>query len=270
MTSLVERLRRIGAHPWLEPAVALVLRGLTVRQALRFVLREALRRPGRRAYRLRRNGLTVLIRHRTPDVVTLGEVFHRPDYAFPPEVDALLGPRGRELAVVDLGANIGLFGLWVLGERPAARILAFEPDPANAAVLRAVVDRNGFTGRWEVEEAAAGASDGVVPFEPGLFSLSRVAEGGAGRVPMVDVLPRLPGTDLVKMDIEGGEWAILSDPRFPSAAPSAMVLEYHPHLAPPGEAPRTAIERRLRDCGYRLHEIVHRPDGHGMLWACRT
>jgi FkbM family methyltransferase len=268
--TVVDRLRRIGAHPLLEPAVALVLRGLTVRESARFVAREALGRRGTRAYRLRSSGLTVVIRHQTPDVVTLGEVFHRPDYAFPPAVDAMLGPRDRELRVLDLGANIGLFGLWIQAQRPSSRVIAFEPDPANAAMLRSVVARNRLGARWEVLEAAAGAADGSVPFEIGRFALSRVASAGDARVPMIDVLPRLTGTDLLKLDIEGGEWAIVGDPRFPSAAPPALVMEYHPHLAPPGNEPRAAIERRLHGCGYVVREILHHADGHGMLWAWRT
>jgi FkbM family methyltransferase len=270
LTTLVDQLRRIGALPLLEPAVALVLRGLTVRQTMRFVAREALHRSGAKEYRLRRNGLTVLIRHGTPDVVTLGEVFHRPDYAFPPEVDALLGPPDRSLHVLDLGANIGLFGLWILGERPASTVVAFEPDPANAAVLQEVVERNELRERWEVIAAAAGASDGDVPFEAGRFALSRIGGGGPERVRVVDVLPRLAGSDLLKMDIEGGEWAIVGDPRFPSMSPPVLVLEYHPHLAPRGEVPRVAIERRLSECGYALREIIDRADGHGMLWAWRS
>jgi FkbM family methyltransferase len=268
--TVVDGLRRIGALPFLEPAVALVLRGLTVRESLRFVWREALRRPGTMAYSLRSSGMTVMIRHRTPDVVTLGEVFHRPDYAFPPEVDALLGPRNRELRVLDLGANIGLFGLWVQGERPYAKVTAFEPDAANAAMVRSVVARNQLAGRWEVLEAAAGSEDGSVPFETGRFALSRVASTGDTRVRMIDVLPRLAATDLLKLDIEGGEWAIVGDPRFASVATPALVIEYHPHLAPPGLEPRAAMESRLHGCGYVVREILHHADGHGMLWAWRT
>jgi FkbM family methyltransferase len=262
------RLRRVGAHPALEPATALALRAGTVRGSAGFVARELLRGRGTRAYELRRNGLTAVIRHGTPDVVTLGEVFHRPDYAFPPPVARVLAGRPAP-RVLDLGANIGLFGLFVLGELPAATVEAFEPDPANAAVLRAAIAANGLADRWTAVEAAAGAEDGEVAFDAGHHALSRIDGTGATRVALIDVLPRVARADLVKLDIEGGEWAILGDPRFEAAPPPTVVLEYHPHLAPAGRPPRVAVEERLRACGYELGDIFHRTDGHGMLWGWR-
>jgi FkbM family methyltransferase len=267
---VVARLRGAGAHPLLVPATALALRSSTVHGSARFVLRELLRRRSTGEYRLRRNGLTTLIRHVTPDVVTLGEVFHRPDYELPDEVKRMLGCPRRSLRVLDLGANIGLFSLFVLGERPEARIEAFEADPDNAAVLRRVIELNGLSDRWQAIEAAAGAENGEVRFETGRYALSRIGTDAGALVPMVDVLPRVAAADLVKLDIEGGEWAILGDPRFKSSPPPAVVLEYHPHLAPPGRSPRDAVESRLRDCGYALQAIFHHPDGHGMLWGWRS
>lgn len=266
----VDRLRRIGAQAWLEPATALVLRASTVRGSAGFVAREVLRRRQARAYELRRNGFTAVIRHATPDVVTLGEVFHRPDYAIPAQVARLLGPVERPLRVLDLGANIGLFGLFVLGERPQATVHAFEPDAANAAVLRWTIELNRLSGRWLAVEAAAGAYAGEVAFDGGRYALSRIGGKGDTRVEMVDVLPAVAEADLLKMDIEGGEWAIVGDPRFQAAPPRSVVLEYHPHMAPEGTSPRVAMESRLRECGYELQPIFHRADGHGMLWGWRS
>jgi len=61
-----------------------------------------------------------------------------------------------------------------------------------------------------------------VRFVAGLEALSHVVNGGAGEpareitVPMRDVLPEICSADLVKLDIEGGEWDILLDPRLSS------------------------------------------------------
>ena len=68
------------------------------------------------------------MRHGTLDVVTLDEVFLARDYEVPPEVSERLGDAP---SVLDLGANAGYFGLFVLGLRPGARITAVEPDPDN-------------------------------------------------------------------------------------------------------------------------------------------
>ena len=218
---------------------------------------------------MRDNGLYVPIRHGTPDTVTLGEVFHERYYLPVREVEHALA---RVARIVDLGANIGLFGVFAATCWPEAEILAFEPDPANAAVHERTIAINALEQRWKLIRAAAGARDGRAAFVAGGVALSHLADAGgeepAIEVSVQDVLPRLAHTDLLKMDIEGGEWAILGDPRFRAAPPRALVLEYHPHLCPEPD-PRVAAESALEAAGLCVHPLWHRDDGHGMLWAWR-
>ena len=235
-----------------------------------FLAREGLRREGIFVYRLRLNGLRVAIRHRTGDVVTLGEVFHEHDYRPPPEMEHVLSSVER---IVDLGANVGLFGAFAIARWPHAEIVAFEPDPANAAVHERTIAANRMQDRWRLVRAAAAAHDGTAAFVFGQVALSHLAEGDAeGQtidVPVHDVMAELSRADLLKMDIEGGEWAILGDPRFCEAPPRALVLEYHPWLCPGPDA-RAAAESALRAAGLSMQSIWHRDDGHGMLWAWRS
>jgi FkbM family methyltransferase len=268
---VIDRLRRVGTHPRLEPKVALVLRALTVRSTGRFIVRELTGRRAAARYRLRGSGLQVVIRHGTGDVVTLGEVFHRPDYEPPPEIARRLAALGPALSVLDLGANIGLFGLFVLSRWPQATLTGYEPDPTNAAVLRRTVAVNGLQDRWTVVEAAAAADDGELPFVTGEAALSHAAQDGEANatVRAEDVLPRLARADWLKLDIEGGEWAILGDPRFPEVAPPVVVLEFHPHLAPGPDA-RAAVLERLEGAGYTVAAVSDGPAGHGMAWAWRA
>jgi len=166
-------LRRLAGHPRALPVTALLLRGRTVRPMSAFVAREALRRGGCFVYALRENGLQVAIRHGTGDVVTLGEVFHERDYAPPPEVEHELGGISR---ILDLGANIGLFGAFAASRWPQAEIVAFEPDPANAAVHARTIAANGLQSRWRLSSAAAGAGSGRARFLAGGIALSRFSE----------------------------------------------------------------------------------------------
>ena len=259
-------LQRIGALPRVEPAAALALRARCVRESGRFAARELLRSRTLGEYHARSSGLPLLIRHRSADVVTLGEVFHRPDYEPPPHVAACLDGLGPALRILDLGANVGLFGVFAAGRWPQASVTAVEPDPANLAVLRRCSERSGRGEAWRLVEGAAAAHDGSVAFEAGGESLSRIAPGAGASVRAIDVLPWLDGIDLLKMDIEGGEWAILDDPRFQAAAPAVTVLEYHPHLCPHLD-PRAAVEAVFARAGRRIDTIFARADGHGMLWA---
>jgi FkbM family methyltransferase len=250
--------------PAVERIVATVLRAATVRESGRFVTRELGGRRGTYRYRLRGSGLSAVIRHGTPDVATLDEIFYQRQYELP----AALAERFPQAPrVVDLGANIGLFGLFVAGDRPGAAVVAVEADPENARILRRARDLNGFT--WEVVEAVAATDDGVLPFATGRYSLSRVEEGpGVPQLASVDVFAFLAGADLAKIDIEGSEWGLLGSERFAFHGPDALVLEFHPHLAP-GEDPEREALRLLRAAGYETGDVRATAAGHGVVWAWR-
>jgi hypothetical protein len=114
-----------------------------------------------------------------------------------------------------------------------------------------------------------------VPFIAGQFSLSHIAASASDEaadaegVDAIDVFRAYGGTDFVKIDIEGGEWALLHDPRLRNLAAVALVLEYHPHLAP-AEDTAAAAASVLAAAGFESERIFHRRDGVGMLWAWRT
>ena len=179
--------------------------------------------------------------------------------------------------MLDLGANIGLFGALASSLWPRAQITAFEPDPANAAVHERAIAANGLGERWQLVRAAAGASAGQVRFTAGLDASSHLADlpgdaaGADGTITVErrDVLGLVAAADLVKLDIEGGEWAILVDPRFALGPPRAIVLEYHA-AGCPSQDPRAAAFGALEAAGMRTAEIWHDEPGRvGMLWGWR-
>lgn len=268
-TRIVGALRWVGGRKLVLPLTAMLLRARTVRPAVAFALRYSLRSSATVVYSLRANGLRVALRHGTGDVVTLGEVFHEHDYEPHGEVaDSLTGVQ----RIVDLGANIGLFGAFAAARWPGARIVAYEPDPANADVHARTISLNDLQGRWKLVRAAAGVEDGSARFVAGDIALSRLAgdeEQHTIEVDVRDVLSELEGADLVKMDIEGGEWAILRDPRFIRSPPRALVFEYHPRFCGQDD-PRAAAESAVAAAGLSVESIWHRADGHGMLWAWKS
>lgn len=229
------------------------------------------RRPVSR-YRLRESGQLVYVRHGTTDLAVLEEVFRKRLYELPPPVAEVLDAAEPPLYAVDLGGNIGLFGLWLLGRYPSARIIAFEPDPANLGVLDRCIEANEAASRWRVVPACASNEDGVLRFREGDGACSQIAGDheaeGATEVEAVDVFPYLQGADFLKMDMEGGEWAILEDARFRAGRARVVALEYHPHLCPT-EDPRGAAERRLAEAGYAFEHVFEKDDGVGMHWAWR-
>ncbi len=267
--NVLNALRRLGARPRLLPLLAIWLGAPTVRPSLSFALRELLRREGLRFYRLRASGRRVAIRHGSGDIVILGEVFNRRYYEPVGEARRVLMNASN---ILDLGGNIGLFGLFAADRWPEARIVAFEPDPDNASVHELTIGANNLGSRWQLVKAAAAARDGHVAFAAGHAAVSHMADEASGEgtieVQALDVLPRIAEADLLKMDIEGGEWAILGDPRFRMAPPRAVVLEYHARMCP-GPSPRREAEQALSAAGLQVQSTSDRGDGQGVLWAWR-
>ena len=116
------------------PAVGRVLATVTaarqVRESVRFAARELGRSRATRRYTLRGSDVAINIRHNSPDVAVLIEIFADGFYEPPAPVAQLLAkPAPRAL---DLGANIGLFGAFLTARLPSARIVGFEPDRATA------------------------------------------------------------------------------------------------------------------------------------------
>jgi FkbM family methyltransferase len=260
--------RLLAASP-VQHLAAAVAMGRRVRETAAFVANELRGAPGVRSYTLREGGRTVLLRHGTIDIWTFTELFVLQLYRPPPPVAAILAGV-REPAVLDLGANIGLFGLDALQQYPGARITAYEPDAESAVMHRRLVERNGLADSWRLVEACAGPKDGSVTFLPGQETESRIVDEptpGTVTLPMHDVLPAFAKADLVKLDIEGGEWPLLADER--SGAAPVVVLEYHPPGCPEPDTHATA-RRLLERHGYQVLQLFQHPGGVGMVWAFRA
>jgi FkbM family methyltransferase len=247
--------------------VSFALRAPLVEPSWRFALNEL--RPGDslRRYRPRGSDVTIALRHHSPDVMVLDEMLAQEEYAFPPAIaEALRGidaPR-----VVDLGANIGLFGAVVLKQFPRASVVGVEVDPANAAVHDAAIASNPGAD-WKLIRGAAATSPGRARFVLGTYATSRAArpQDQATEVEAIDVLPLLGSADLVKIDIEGGEWAILDDPRFRALQARVVVVEYHRHLCPESDQ-REAAVRRLEAAGYETEAGRFKAAyGAGLVWG---
>ncbi len=242
-----------------------------VAERARFALRVATRSRSIGRYHLAGADVVIHLRHGSVDVITLEEIFLRGHYEPPTEAASTLRQADRPLRVVDLGANIGLFGALIRRTHPSAQMVAFEPDPTNAALLRRSIEANGGQERWQLIEACAAAEDGMVPFVAHEDTSSRVvADAGAETmVQAVDVFPFLEDVDLLKIDIEGAEWPLLTDPRFQVDVARVVALEYHPFGCPSPDAGAFA-RTLLEDRGFETAaSSFHLPPGYGMLWAWR-
>lgn len=269
--------RAVARSQAMQHLVRTVRGARAVHETARFAARQ-FGRPRVAAYRLRESGLVVFLRHRTRDIDILHEIFGgtpgRQGYEVPARAAAVLD-RARPPRVIDVGANVGLFGAYVLSRWPDARILAFEPDPANAALLRRTIEANGLGDRWLVEEAAVSTRDGSASFAAGLFADSHIADGEVGHptvtVPTRDIFGEDHAVELLKMDIEGGEWPILLDNRLATLGARVVVMEWHRRGSADAD-PQGAATERLRAAGYRVADrrpSAREEEDQGVLWAIR-
>ena len=228
----------------------------------RFLTFELLRRRGVRRYRLRGAGLSTAVRHPLNDMWIVDEIFVQRVYEPPPEVLAVLPAAPR---VVDLGGHAGNFALFALSRWPGSTVTSFEPNPENAALLDASRSANGVVDRWRLERAAAGVSAGQMRVSGESF-LSRVGGDDGVEVEVRDVLPLLDTADLAKIDIEGGEWPLLEDPRLATAGVRALVLELH-ELAPGDKTYRDRAKHLLREAGFTTGPLFDERPDTACIWA---
>lgn len=153
------------------------------------------------------------------------DLFVRDHQQFTAQTDA---PR-----ILDCGANIGLATLAFKRHYPRARITAFEADPAIAAVLGRNLTRNGagdvervvaavWTVNGEVEFSAEGSDSGAIGEVSSLPSPRIVVPA----VRLRDWLVKAP-VDLLKIDIEGAELAVLEDCADALGQVRALHVEVH-------------------------------------------
>jgi FkbM family methyltransferase len=263
-----------------------------VRERGRFVARELMGRPMTAVYQLRDSRWHAAIRHPLFDMWVLDEIFRNHAYALPANVATRLKELGGPPRVLDLGGHIGLFGLWFRQAFPDAQITSYEPDPDNANVLRQNVRINRLDASWTVVEAAASTEEGSATFmSDGPLSqfagtpdalrdehavLEQIFPFLRGRrlltprevtVRTLDFLPALADCDFLKLDIQGAEWPLLTDPRFEELSAVALVLELHPRVAPVDEplAWTTALLERM---GFAL-DVQPAHGAERVIWAVR-
>jgi len=122
-------------------------------------------------------------------------------------------PDNDQPRILDCGANIGFTVLNYKRQFPLANIIAFEPDPQIAPVLRRNLERN-CASDVEIVEAAAWVRDGQSQwFCEGIDGSHLVgAQSGNGAiVQTVDLARYLTDpVDLLKIDIEGAEYELIA------------------------------------------------------------
>lgn len=147
--------------------------------------------------------------------------------------------------IIDAGAHIGLATLYFKKLYPAAKIIAIEPHPTSFKLLQKNVSENRLSDVTLLNAALVGhkSSDQTQTFfadtEFSWFSTASIHEGAWNKaqhtapltVPtlsLTEVLKEVGGSvDLLKLDIEGAEQAVLGEARNNLANIAHIICEYH-------------------------------------------
>jgi FkbM family methyltransferase len=186
-------------------------------------------------------------------------------------VDGALDYRADSAAprILDCGGNLGLASLFFKRRFPAARITAYEADPALFRMLRANLDANG-AADVEAVHAALWTANGRVTFhaegsDSGMIgSLPGAVAGTAVEVPSLRLRDLIEGDangriDLLKLDIEGAEDTVLADCEPVLHRIGAIVMDLHEFDPADRQAPRVLDLLTRSGFTYAVDEFVPQP-----------
>jgi FkbM family methyltransferase len=180
-------------------------------------------------------------------------------YMYEPAMVKLLINLLRDgMTFCDVGANIGIFTL--LAARlvaPHGRVIAFEPEPKNAAILKKNIAINQYN-NIDVIEKAVSETPGTCEFHlsdfsgcHSLFPGNLKPQGQTLLVETVrlDSIPGMDRVDVMKIDVEGAELFVLRS--LGEIRPATIILEYNAERARAAGVWGRAFLDAIRKIGYK-------------------
>ena len=178
--------------------------------------------------------------------------------------------------IIDGGANIGLFSIWIARKHPQCRVLAFEPFAENFKLLQRNMASAGVSNVKAFQAALGGRAgkgeikrEGQRSLDHRLVSCSSDAGEDAINIhSFSDVLRMAGGSNiaLFKIDIEGSEYDLIdaADPKDLDRV-DRFAIEYHDNIRP-----GTLQFLKQRFSKMNLLEIQPASTGgYGMLYVTR-
>lgn len=174
---------------------------------------------------------------------------------------------------VDVGANIGEIAVPLAAERNVAQVIAFEPHPVCANVLRRNFALNGSINAEVREEVVADGRPQPYLVDPHTSELSGIRPGA--RVPLRptvrldDELRDLDGAFVLLVDVEGAELEVIKSGRdVIGRLQPLLIFEYHAETAK-----RFSLVDVIAVIGDEYELLRLRPDGRldahlSDMWNC--
>ncbi|MEH1849655.1 MAG: FkbM family methyltransferase [Nostoc sp.] len=200
----------------------------------------------------------------TTDIMTAYEIFVAEAYEKPLQV-----PNIYPKFIVDIGANVGHSLIYWANLYPESKLIAFEPHPDHLLMIYKNLHQNSLLNRVLVVGSAVSNRNAksfltdnenesavVDDYKPGTFSIK-----------VRDLFEEIGNetVDLLKIDIEGGEYPIFADQRFEKLDVRMIVMEWHNTDEVPNGLDWS--KQRLVSLGYQVTEGKLNYPTAGILWA---
>lgn len=163
--------------------------------------------------------------------------------------------------VYDIGANVGLYSIFSASVVEPKNIVAFEPHPKSAQLLRknSHLNEAGIT----IYDVALSDSEGHAILEPNPPTAHKLREDGPDGIKVTmrrgDKLIRennLPHPTVIKIDVEGAELSVLKGlgTVLSSEDCRCVYCEIHPHKSNTDQLKQT-ISQLLEEAGFKISTL---------------
>lgn len=169
---------------------------------------------------------------------------------------------GPQPLIYDCGANVGTSCVYFQQLYPKARVKAFEADPNIAHYLKQNLTSNGLQKVEVIAKAVWTDEAGIELSQEGADSGSVYGSGHKVRVPSVrlrDLLAREESVDMLKIDIEGAETAVLTDCGEVLSRVRHLFVEYHAYLGQTQNLDEMLAVLRSNGFRYFIRDAQDRP-----------
>lgn len=170
--------------------------------------------------------------------------------------------------IIDIGAGIGDYTLYAAVTQPDSQVFSFEPYPQSFDLMQENLRLNNVSNVRAFDRAIGAASGELVldltAGEPlqiqssGIQALKTEKSLSVGALSLADAFAmlKLESCDLLKLDCEGAEYAILFDaPQTTLEFVQHIVMEYHDNVV---QYTHRDMARFLHECGFMV-EIFPNP-----------
>jgi FkbM family methyltransferase len=202
-----------------------------------------------------KNGLDITVNKKAGDLTTLFEIFVNEDYKYS-------NKSKKDLKILDIGANVGYFSLYMSRKFPDSQIFSFEPFPATYDRLKENLKLNN-TGNVKVYQLAVSNFNGSADFysidwagcntlikdkfDEGQYETTTVETIAFEEI---NKLTGIDEYDYAKIDCEGSEYSIfLKSPDTAIKAVKSFVIEVHSDPEYSGDD----LIKRFNELGYKTN-----------------